>query len=1372
MPATTSVTMADGHSNPVLGFTEQNYLDPFLPLSSNEEQLTPYNNGLDPATIYATRHILSRDQSHTSVPLFHDDHSQKISSAIAEKYQQEAKYHTRDDDTGSEAFREAEDSPYSYNAVSPVKGFPLDSEYHGLDEYATQGFENDFLFEATFGPLPVPEDGRDAGLAQDVALEAIEEPSSATSTASLPVSHFSRKSTGLATLSSHLMSPVLTETTSPGSGEEAFSPIAKTRLLGGGRMSRHSSQSTATEAARAPLDTVQAKQTPDTTASSVEQSPEPLSEMRSVRDISPVFRIESYTRGDSPARTAFMAQQSGSKRSRTNPSSYLAASDDYSTQEDDDHNPYDDNAETGSPLDMPSKLGDLRPGLDPQRRSEIADKTVLNFQDHAEIVRLGAVQREVQNWLTGSDVGLALAEGLSASTNDADYQTQGSRRRAKSAIESTELERRGFGWGFKQTKEPELGDSSSEAALKPLVQSNTQEPDESERGANCTHSELGTSQDVDVLRVSNYERANTPPERKPEEAHPWVDPVHFPSHPGVIGQPPTSNAAMVLFATHARDIETASRAATWGTTNRRMSEADLERIVGPEGLFSRLSISRDKGKDKNERRASFLEQVEQAAARLIPRRNNSNVRRKASEPTKMYPSQAIGPGYSRQDSLHGRKDSVQSKNTDGYDRKDSLGNRTGSTSVTATLRRIPSASRRPKSPKLNTGGAVAAVATQLAAMGANGCISPTASSSQTGAWQTIIRTARGEFHRNTSNDNEELGLAELWNRQGGPPLPTFKSTPKETEKISPLGTLAVEDDDPDSDDMIDEKGMAAEFSVRHDPIVPTYEGFKNNVRTINPQLAPYLIDRIGQEQLRRYKKLVGFKVKHAQAKQFGNCESGEYCVDKGGVPKYLTSTGNQKEPVVSHSGFSIRGQGEVDEDEEAVADGLVSEAQFPQGVPVPPVKRLPAQFECPLCFTVKSFHKPSDWSKHVHEDLQPFTCTFPICPDPKSFKRKADWVRHENERHRQLEWWTCTEVGCAHQCYRRDNFVQHLVREHKMPEPKAKNTKPNKPAVRGPAKSKARFNKDDSDVVPNDRVMVMVETCRHVTTKQPMDEHCRFCGIVCNSWKKLTVHLARHMEMISMPVLGLVRTKEVAADMIISPIEPRTAPQDGTSPGGQARFHRSNSMIGPLDVAVSTEDHKKDFHGTFTPIPGPLGFPPARYENQALGTFSWGNSNNFSAQNASQVSPSGYARGGDNAYISSHTIYDEASATHIVSVNHRSGYIDSPPETTTEPVYSRTHPPVSQTANTPYPPGPSYGLAMEHQTNFAQPSSMIHFMNANNGATSQPQQVTVPAQFCPVRNLAFTQSSDEAPMYIQQPQPQNQHQHQHQPHDPLLYTFQ
>jgi hypothetical protein len=193
-------------------------------------------------------------------------------------------------------------------------------------------------------------------------------------------------------------------------------------------------------------------------------------------------------------------------------------------------------------------------------------------------------------------------------------------------------------------------------------------------------------------------------------------------------------------------------------------------------------------------------------------------------------------------------------------------------------------------------------------------------------------------------------------------------------------------------------------------------------------------------------------------------------------------------------------------------DGNVAAAQFPPGVPTPPVSRLPAEFECPICFKIKKFNKPSDWTKHVHEDVQPFTCTFPDCTEPKSFKRKADWVRHENERHRHLEWWTCNQPDCTHTCYRKDNFVQHLVREHKMPEPKVKTQKK---------------NGKDTTRADLDRVWQIVDACHQETSAHPNSEKCRFCGSSCSTWKKLTVHLARHMEAISLPVLDLIKDDAV-----------------------------------------------------------------------------------------------------------------------------------------------------------------------------------------------------------------------------------------------------
>jgi hypothetical protein len=102
---------------------------------------------------------------------------------------------------------------------------------------------------------------------------------------------------------------------------------------------------------------------------------------------------------------------------------------------------------------------------------------------------------------------------------------------------------------------------------------------------------------------------------------------------------------------------------------------------------------------------------------------------------------------------------------------------------------------------------------------------------------------------------------------------------------------------------------------------------------------------------------------------------------------------------------------------------------------MPPVERLPAEFECPLCFKTKKIYKPSEWTKHVNEDIQPFVCTFQECRDVKGFRRNADWFRHETERHRHLESWVCDLGDCRHTCFRKDNFAQHLVREHKIGEP-------------------------------------------------------------------------------------------------------------------------------------------------------------------------------------------------------------------------------------------------------------------------------------------------------------------------------------------------
>jgi hypothetical protein len=287
------------------------------------------------------------------------------------------------------------------------------------------------------------------------------------------------------------------------------------------------------------------------------------------------------------------------------------------------------------------------------------------------------------------------------------------------------------------------------------------------------------------------------------------------------------------------------------------------------------------------------------------------------------------------------------------------------------------------------------------------------------------------------------------------------------------------------------------------------------------------VDRIAHQQIVRYKHLLNAKVKHLGLG--ANCSCGSLCMALGGSANILDQKGDPR-------GLDPLSVG-IEDGEGMPTEGAINQESFPQDIPMPPTQYLPAEFECQLCYQKKRFQKPSDWTKHVHEDVQPFTCTWDKCRDPKIFKRKADWVRHENEGHRHLEWWTCDVDDCRHTCYRRDNFLQHLVREHKFLEPKVK--------------TKAAMKRSGG----MDPTWQKVEQCHVETNARPQEEPCRFCGKVFPTWKKLTVHLAKHMEQISLPVLRLVaaKAKELAADTIISPVQdPPPRPNIPVSTNNQA----------------------------------------------------------------------------------------------------------------------------------------------------------------------------------------------------------------------------
>ncbi|KAI0142457.1 hypothetical protein F4776DRAFT_653618 [Hypoxylon sp. NC0597] len=316
-------------------------------------------------------------------------------------------------------------------------------------------------------------------------------------------------------------------------------------------------------------------------------------------------------------------------------------------------------------------------------------------------------------------------------------------------------------------------------------------------------------------------------------------------------------------------------------------------------------------------------------------------------------------------------------------------------------------------------------------------------------------------------------------------LTSTLSTKKESTETDPILAENNEYDDDYNDIDINPGGDEIQS------IIPTYEGFRQHILRLNPlipETSTFLIDRIATHCVVRLKRLKDARTNHLDLVIKGSCPSRTLCLAMGGETLRL----------------GVRGTLQWSDDDSSI-DGPIKPRDFPRGIPMPPAASLPAELECHLCFRHKKLYKPSDWTKHVHEDLMPFTCTWESCREPKMFKRKADWVRHENEAHRHLEWWSCDVDDCRHICYRRDNFLKHLVREHRFPEPTL---------------SQAIGTRR------RDPTWMALEQCHVETQSNPSTEPCRFCGKTFTAWKRLTIHLAKHMEYISLPILKLVEESE------------------------------------------------------------------------------------------------------------------------------------------------------------------------------------------------------------------------------------------------------
>ena len=1003
------------------------------------------------------------------------------------------------------------------NLLSPHAPYLSDNGYTEASEHsATPEVDDDFYLETNYGLLD-PEHELNSGRSPD--------PMGALPPGSISIGTYGNgqagyknsASSGKATLQSHLMSPMLTDTASPGSRDGKMSPTLEMQDLNGfskevssaffgqPQISGYNANNYNQMQYGLGLQGMQNNQDTERTVPD------------GVRVPSPRVHVESYSRGDSPSRAAGLTTRTGGKRSHgsSSPTHLAVQPDRDSSEEDDDNISMQDSQGTAVPADTQEDCAGLahgRAGLDPQARLNLVGTVVPNFKDQERTAEVELKKADVEDWLARSAMGPQAGVDDPNKSKPAKPTALKKRLRARSAgdhnLSQANLQ-------VMRTVRPDAHIPGPGVLLDIESGDEEEEEDGDDEDEDDSDDEEGLPDFVgppDI--VSSPEALDEAVSQAPvDRIRVWQDSLLDTHDPESKIQPDTSNDAMMRFKQRAEDFETVSLAATWGT--RRLSDGELE------GLFHRLSfkpVTQDKEKD--EKRRGFFEQ----AAKLLSKKRDP-VKRNQSENSKQS---------------DGRPAVLES------DKKNSLGSR-HEAEVNATTSSITPTALPPRIDTSNA--AVAFMQSNALGAGGSGNVAAASPSSPWTSAKNVIKRSRSRSDMQRPISPSKSKIAEMWTKQGGPPMPTL-ATPHQEGEIPVRSALPADLEDEDEDDMAEDRGVTMDLNIRADPIIPTLEGFRSNVTQLNPRLPKFMIDRIAQEQLRRYKKLVDFKVKHCQAINARKCESGKHCTELGGEPTYLPSKASTKEPELSHTGFSIAGMGGSDDDANALADGIVTAAQFPPGVPMPPVKRLPAEFECSLCFKVKKFHKPSDWSKHVHEDVQPFTCTFANCADPKSFKRKADWVRHENERHRQLEWWMCNMNDCTHKCYRKDNFVQHLVREHKLPEPKVKVAKPGKPAVRGPSAQKARTKAQDKDDANDDIDIVwrLVDECRHETPKNPKEEACKFCGNICNSWKKLNVHLAKHMEQISMPVLNVINQQNIGSDTIISPIDNHVSQTTTMSP--------------------------------------------------------------------------------------------------------------------------------------------------------------------------------------------------------------------------------
>ena len=556
--------------------------------------------------------------------------------------------------------------------------------------------------------------------------------------------------------------------------------------------------------------------------------------------------------------------------------------------------------------------GSGRQGINPERRSQ---KEALNFKDLEKAKENERRLSIVQSWMAREDETHSPVDTAAGVDEELRKFTQG--RGSSSMANSPHSSY--YSTSFAGTRDPEsqhieTPDDTDISHLRPLPPAADTAPTvnqvkEGQVYINPNASALDT-RDMELLTLGTGML-------RLENDAPISQAIMTADHGGM-----TSSFAMEQYRKAADNFSMLSRRATWGTT-RRMSDSDIEggRRVN---LLKRLSIKKEaEGGEKKpglfNRAVALARKTSQSSTANKLKRNRFDAGISPGSPLAFHqgtsPNSLVPPP-----------------------------------SLSSERRR----SRSPAVPRLETniGDLLMPYNHPYHSRRASASnISPTSS-----IVGDFVRQIRGRS-RSKSDSNRGGSIAAQWQREGGPPV----VTPSPRDNGGPATISAQGDSDAEGDDDYEEEFRPDENGDNLTPqlqlqIEPTMGGFRQNILVLNPNIKSYLVDRFAHQQSARYKGLLRKRIDHEAACQNGTCPSG---------PKFCLKMGGQPCPLVPKTKGRNARVANIDDGSDSNPENKLGQENFPAGIPMPPTDRFPAELECPYCFVVKKFQKPSDWTKHI-----------------------------------------------------------------------------------------------------------------------------------------------------------------------------------------------------------------------------------------------------------------------------------------------------------------------------------------------------------------------------------------------------------------------